>query len=199
VVAERLVIEGPDGAVAAKLDTGGLVVYDADAKRVAVVGVRDCLFRNSVWAFGPLMVFGESTIAGQVTLQEGGAGEGGSIRCTDRQGELVAYFGISPAGKGVVSGNYLFSTSDAGGNVAALGSDEEGNGLLRVWSKGGGDLIYAGASRSASGFAFVGMNGAGEEVVQLLTDDSGNGFIGAFDTEGIGHILQPVPEAETED
>ena len=51
---------------------------------------------------------------------------------------------------GVIRGQYLFLENDQGETVVWAGANDNGDGMLTVMSKTGTDLIYAGASPTAT-------------------------------------------------
>ena len=71
--------------------------------------------------------------------------------------------------------------------------DTHGNGQLRVSLKTGQDLIYAGDSTEGDGFLLKGYNKTGETVVDLRSDEYGDGVVGAYNRKGMGRTLKPGP------
>ena len=95
---------------------------------------------------------------------------------------------------GIIRGKGLIVTNDEGTPLIAAGANTfDGNGLLKVKSKTGQNLIYAGAAADGNGFDFHGFNKTGEGVVQLFADDYGNGVVGAYNRKGRGRTLKPGP------
>ena len=68
-----------------------------------------------------------------------------------------------------------------------------GNGLLKVMSNSGNDLIYAGAAGDSSGFWFEGYSKTGEVVVVLFEDANGDGVAKVYNHKGEGRTLKPDP------
>ena len=60
---------------------------------------------------------------------------------------------------------------------------------LKVKSKTGTGVIYAGSDRSRNGLLSVNSK-TGESVVQLSVDDYGNGVVGAYNRKGMGRTLE---------
>ena len=85
----------------------------------------------------------------------------------------------------------LYITNDEGLPVIWAVVNDDGDGLLKVKSTTGQDLIVAGASSGGDGFMFEGYNKTGEVVVQLKADDYGNGLVGAYNRKGNGRELKP--------
>ena len=84
--------------------------------------------------------------------------------------------------------------------VFGVAPDTDGDGLLKVKSNTGQDLIHAGASNDGSGFFFGGYNKTGQNVVLLYADKSGNGVVDTYiadkilyNSEGKGRTLKPGP------
>ena len=94
---------------------------------------------------------------------------------------------------GIIRAKALFLTNDEGMPVLFAGVDTEGNGQLKVKSKTGQDLIYAGAGGSGNGFGFAGFNKTGEGVVEIYADDYGNGVVYAGNRKGEGRTLKSGP------
>ena len=85
----------------------------------------------------------------------------------------------------------LYITNDEGLPVIWAVVNDDGDGLLKVKSTTGQDLIVAGAYDEGNGFMFEGYNKTGEVVVQLKADDYGNGLVGAYNRKGNGRELKP--------
>ena len=84
-------------------------------------------------------------------------------------------------------------SSKTGTDLIYAGADTDGNGNLRVGSKTGTDLIYAGGAPDETGFFIEGRNKTGESVVQLHADEYGNGIVYAGNRKGEGRTLKPGP------
>ena len=103
---------------------------------------------------------------------------------------------FSVTGLGIINAKGIFLDNDEGVNVLYVGAHLDGHGTLRINSKTGQDLIWAGASPTGNGFYFRGFNkrgAAGSGVVQLYADDYGNGVVGAYNRKGKGRTLESGP------
>ena len=69
-------------------------------------------------------------------------------------------------------------------------------GELWIQRDDGNDAIKI--SNGNNGAYLIMKNKTGEEVVQLRTDENGNGFVGVYNRKGKGRTLQPGIESEIE-
>ena len=104
----------------------------------------------------------------------------------------VALIGAT-ADDGIIRAKGLYITNNEGLSVIWAAVTDDGYGLLKVKSKTGKDLIYAGAGSTGNGFLFSGSNKTAESVVQLTADEYGNGVVGAYNRKGKGRTLKPGP------
>ena len=80
--------------------------------------------------------------------------------------------------------------------AVSLGVAGDGNGTVTTYETNGSELfgeILVDLTASPNGGLVEIFNSAGEDVVQMYADDSGNGVVGAYNRNGIGRTLQPGP------
>lgn len=117
------------------------------------------------------------------------AGGHGQITVSTVSGADLIYAGADYNGHGRIK-----IMSSSGTDLVFAGAHlRDGSGVLEVNSKSGTSLLYAGAQSNGNGFIISGYNKTGEQVVQLLADEYGNGLVGAFNRKGKGRTLQPGP------
>jgi hypothetical protein len=74
--------------------------------------------------------------------------------------------------------------------IISEGTTNDGDGILTVHDKEGKDRVKLLGGMTGGGGITI-WNKTDEQVVQALADEYGMGFVGAFDRQGKGHVLQP--------
>ena len=123
--------------------------------------------------------------------------------------------GAATTDDGVIRGTHLLLSNEQGQTVARLSVGDQGNRVLRLDTKVGTELIFAGSdnfgngiftvnettgtkmvamgSRSGSGFYFHGYNMTGQDVVQIYADSRGGGAVGVSNLAGEGRVFKGKP------
>ena len=109
----------------------------------------------------------------------------GLLLVYNKDGKKLIYAGGGESGDGLL----LVYTKD-GKHLIYAGANKSGDGLLKVKSKNGNDRVAISGGLTGGGGISV-LNKTGEEVVQIHADDYGMGYVGAFDRQGKGKVLQP--------
>lgn len=126
--------------------------------------------------------------AGKKLFNAGGDNENGDgfLVLRKKTGEYLLY-----AGEGISGNGFLSVFGKAGKPLIFAGGDRAGNGILKVEANQGKGEISLQAQMPRGGPGVLIVNKTGEEVVQLLTDKNGMGFVGAFNRQGRGSVLRP--------
>ena len=66
-----------------------------------------------------------------------------------------------------------------------------GGGIVTTLSPKGRLLVGVGGGED--GGAIQLQNKTNEDVIQMLADEYGNGFLGVFDRKGMGRVIRPGP------
>ena len=114
----------------------------------------------------------------------------------------------------IVTARQVGVTNDAGEVVVALGTDEDGDGMVKTWSAKGKTMVELGATEGDKGMVatyqpngkklvklstnanggFVDvLNKTGESIASMYADEYGNGVVWAGNRKGNGRTLQPGP------
>jgi hypothetical protein len=124
---------------------------------------------------------------GKALIQAGGdTGGDGLLKVSNKDGKDIIYFGGDTGGDGLLK----VSNKD-GKDLIYAGANTAGDGLLTVSNKDGGEGVQVQGMASGGGAGLVVHNKTGEAIVQLVADEYGRGFVGAFDRQGKGRTLTP--------
>ena len=116
---------------------------------------------------------------GTELIYAGAAVDGhGLLTVSSKTGTELIYAGAAVDGNGVIKGRHLLLNNAEGEVVVALGFSESGNGMLKVKSKTGTDLIHAGAAgESGHGLLTVSSNTGTDLIYAGADGGSGHGLL----------------------
>ena len=111
---------------------------------------------------------------------------GKGVTLSNESGEVVVRLGVAAS-----EGGFLQLYSKNGGIAFNAAVSESGVGYLQIGSARGRNMIEA--ASDDDGFYIHGYNKTGQAVVSLITDEYGNGVVGAYNRKGKGRTLKPGP------
>lgn len=163
----------------AKFTQGGEITIDGEEGRTTIS--KEGLF-----------VFGYSK--GERDPRDWASIRSGSIMAvrraaSDEDGQRAASLGAS----WLCLGNERFLASGPPDAYVYLGQAESGAGFLHLRSESGAERVSLGELVTGDGGTIRVHNETGQPVVTLLTDEKGNGEVGAWDRNGKGRTLKPGP------
>ena len=81
--------------------------------------------------------------------------------------------------------------ASSGGSLVFLGADSiSGHSILMLETAGANEGSFVAGTSETGGLALI-HNKTGEDVVQILADEYGHGYVGAFNRKGMGQTLKP--------
>ncbi len=104
---------------------------------------------------------------------------------------------VNEAGESVVSldhwmlGGRIDVRNTDGNRTTTIAQSDVGNGMVRVYSGGGHNLVYAGAGRDTDGGLIAVYTTSGETLVSAGSDDKGNGELEVYFRSGEVASVKP--------